>query len=82
MTQPGELFTLYVAAYAIFRFLVEFVRANETVWLDLTRPQWFLIPGLVLIAFRLKHGRRHGFYDRLLRKGGGIQAAPLGAEHP
>ncbi|MBO3745959.1 prolipoprotein diacylglyceryl transferase [Streptosporangiaceae bacterium NEAU-GS5] len=83
VTRPGELFTLYVAAYAIFRFLVEFVRANETVWLDLTRPQWFLIPGLVLVAFRLRHGHRHGFYDRLLRKGEGTQApsARLGADH-
>ncbi|MEW9531891.1 prolipoprotein diacylglyceryl transferase [Microbispora sp. NPDC049125] len=63
--RPGELFTLYVAAYAMFRFLVEFARANETVWLDLTRPQWFLIPGLVLVAFRLRYGYRNGFYDRL-----------------
>src|SRR5690606_24589278 len=39
ITRPGELFTLYVAGYAVFRFLVEFTHANETVWLDLTRPQ-------------------------------------------
>lgn len=67
LTQPGELFTLYVAGYAIFRFLVEFTRANETVWLDLTRPQWFLIPGMALIAARLVYGYRRGFYDPLLR---------------
>ncbi|GAA3443319.1 prolipoprotein diacylglyceryl transferase [Planomonospora venezuelensis] len=68
ITRPGELFTLYVAAYAAFRFLVEFTRANETVWLDLTRPQWFLVPGLLLVAARLGYGYRRGFYDPLVRK--------------
>lgn len=68
LTQPGELFTLYIAAYAIFRFLVEFTRANETVWLDLTRPQWFLIPSMLLIALRLGYGYRRGFYDQLFNR--------------
>lgn len=68
VSRPGELFTLYVAAYAVFRFLVEFTRANETVWLDLTRPQWFLIPGLLLVAFRVRYGSRHGYYDMLMRR--------------
>lgn len=45
LSEPAELFTLYLAGYAVFRFLVEFVRANEVVWLGLTRPQ------LVLAAF-------------------------------
>ena len=62
ITRPGELFVLYVAAYAVFRFFVEFTRANETVWLDLTRPQWFLLPSLVLVGFRLWYGYRHGYY--------------------
>lgn len=65
ITAPGELFTLYIAAYAVFRFLVEFTRANETVWLDLTRPQWFLIPGLLLLSVRLAYGWRRGYYDGL-----------------
>ncbi|MEU4313843.1 prolipoprotein diacylglyceryl transferase family protein [Nocardia sp. NPDC024068] len=68
ITAPGELFTLYVSAYAVFRFLVEFTRANETVWLDLTRPQWFLLPGLVLVAVRLRIGYRRGNYDNVLRR--------------
>jgi prolipoprotein diacylglyceryltransferase len=68
ISRPGELFTLYVGAYALFRFLVEFTRANETVWLDLTRPQWFLIPGLTLVAFRLRYGYRRGYYDMLIRR--------------
>jgi phosphatidylglycerol---prolipoprotein diacylglyceryl transferase len=56
----GALFTVYVSAYAVFRFLVEFTRANDTVWLGLTRPQWFLIPGLLLVAWRVVTlARRH-----------------------
>ena len=39
---PGEIFVWYVAAYGVFRFLVEFVRGNEVVWHGLTRPQLFL----------------------------------------
>ncbi|MET7458996.1 prolipoprotein diacylglyceryl transferase family protein [Nonomuraea sp. NPDC005501] len=68
VTRPGELFTLYLAGYAVFRFLVEFTRANETVWLDLTRPQWFLVPGLLLLAVRVGYGWRRGRYDALLRR--------------
>lgn len=68
VTHPGELFVLYVAAYAVFRFFVEFTRANETVWLNLTRPQWFLLVSMVLVGFRLRSGLRRGYYDALLRK--------------
>lgn len=59
---PGELFVIYIAGYAAFRFLVEFVRANDTVWLELTRPQWFLLPSLLIIGIRLWYGHRHGYY--------------------
>ncbi|WP_227999812.1 prolipoprotein diacylglyceryl transferase [Nocardia australiensis] len=68
VSAPGELFTLYVSAYAVFRFLVEFTRANDTVWLNLTRPQWFLLPGLVLVVIRLTAGYRRGHYDVVLRR--------------
>src|SRR2546427_4704244 len=34
---PGDLFKIYLLAYAIFRFLVEFVRGNDVVWAGLTR---------------------------------------------
>lgn len=68
ITHPGELFVLYVAAYAVFRFLVEYTRANETVWLDLTRPQWFLMVSLLIVGFRLRNGYRRGYYDALIRK--------------
>jgi phosphatidylglycerol:prolipoprotein diacylglycerol transferase len=66
ISQPGELFVLYVAGYAVFRFFVEFVRANETVWLNLTRPQWFLLPSLAVLGWRLSYGYRRGYYDSLL----------------
>ncbi len=60
--RPGELFVIYIAAYAVFRFFVEFARANETAWLDLTRPQWFLLPSLVILSVRLWYGQRRGYY--------------------
>jgi phosphatidylglycerol:prolipoprotein diacylglycerol transferase len=62
ISHPGELFVIYIAAYAVFRFFVEFVRANETVWLDLTRPQWFLLPSLMIIGVRVWRGYRRGYY--------------------
>ncbi|MBJ7340660.1 prolipoprotein diacylglyceryl transferase family protein [Mycolicibacterium sp.] len=68
ITHPGELFVLYVAAYAAFRFLVEFTRANETVWLNLTRPQWFLLVSMVFVGFRLRRGHRRGYYEALVRQ--------------
>ena len=46
----GELFKIYLLAYAVFRFAVEFVRGNEVVALGLTRSQWFLIPSTLLLA--------------------------------
>ncbi|MCK2214439.1 prolipoprotein diacylglyceryl transferase [Actinomadura sp. ATCC 31491] len=68
LTQPGELFTLYLAGYAAFRFLVEFTRANEILWLGLTGPQWFLAAGLPLLAARVTIGWRRGYYTPLIRR--------------
>jgi phosphatidylglycerol---prolipoprotein diacylglyceryl transferase len=53
LPKPGDLFIVYVAAYALFRFLVEFVRGNDQVWLGLSRPQWFLLVMLPLLLWRL-----------------------------
>lgn len=63
---PGETFVLYVAAYAVMRFLVELVRGNEVVWYGLTRPQLFLAAALPLLAVRLVVGYRRGHYDAIL----------------
>lgn len=57
LARPGELFLCYVGGYALFRFAVEFVRANEQVWWGLTRPQWFLLAMLPLLAWRLSRVR-------------------------
>lgn len=53
LPNPGDLFACYVAAYALFRFGVEFVRGNEQVWFGLTRPQWFLAAMSPLLARRI-----------------------------
>ncbi len=52
LPRPGDLFLVYVTGYALFRFAVEFVRDNEDVWWGLTRPQWFLLLLLPLLALR------------------------------
>jgi prolipoprotein diacylglyceryl transferase len=67
ISRPGELFVIYITGYAVFRFFVEFVRANETVWLDLTRPQWFLLPSLAILSIRTWYGNRHGYYRHPVR---------------
>ena len=48
---PGELFKIFLAAYVVFRFGVEFVRGNHVVALGLTRSQWFLLVTGPLIAW-------------------------------
>lgn len=53
LPRPGDLFICYVGGYALFRFAVEFLRANEQVWFGLTRPQWFLLCSLPLLAWRI-----------------------------
>lgn len=68
----GELFTLYVAGYAAFRFAVEFVRGNEIAVLGLTRPQLFLLAFAPLAIWRITVQARRGAYTGLFRR-----AAPL-----
>ena len=57
---PGDLFKIYLLAYAIFRFLVEFVRGNDVVWAGLTRPQLFLIPATAALAVYFASRRVRG----------------------
>jgi phosphatidylglycerol:prolipoprotein diacylglycerol transferase len=52
LEKPAGLFTLYLAAYAVFRFFVEFVRGNAVAWAGLTRPQLFLLAMLPLLLWR------------------------------
>ena len=60
----GETLTLYVAAYAIFRFIVEFVRGNEVVWMGLTRPQLFLLVTIPLVLARIAWIAARGAFSR------------------
>ena len=60
LPRPGDLFLCYVAGYALFRFAVEFLRANEQVWFGLTRPQWFLLCTLPLLGWRVSRIWRSG----------------------
>lgn len=46
----GDLFKLYLLSYAVFRFLVEFVRGSPVVFAGLTRPQLFLVPSTLLLT--------------------------------
>jgi phosphatidylglycerol:prolipoprotein diacylglycerol transferase len=52
-----RLFKLYLLAYALFRFAVEFVRGNEVVAWGLTRSQLFLLPSAALLAWALRRRR-------------------------
>ena len=59
---PGGLLTLYLGAYAVFRFAVEFTRDNEVVLAGLTRGQWFLLvvgPLVLARGLRLLRPRAH-----------------------
>jgi prolipoprotein diacylglyceryltransferase len=62
-TPPGEVFVWYVAAYGVFRFLVEFVRGNEVVWEGLTRPQLFLAATIPFLVLRIVIRARSGAYS-------------------
>ncbi|HEY6830049.1 MAG TPA: prolipoprotein diacylglyceryl transferase family protein [Gemmatimonadaceae bacterium] len=50
VTVEGDLFKIYLLAYAVFRFCVEFVRGNPVLWNGLTGSQLFLIPSTLLLA--------------------------------
>ena len=66
LAEPAGLFTLYVAAYAVFRFAVEFVRGNEVAWAGLTRPQLFLLCTVPLLLARIAWQARRGVYRAAL----------------
>ena len=65
---PGEIFVWYVAAYGVFRFLVEFVRGNDVVvGTGLTRPQLFLAVTVPLVLARIVWQARRGAYRGAMR---------------
>lgn len=78
----GETLTLYLAAYGIFRFLVEFVRGNEVVFASLTRPQLFLLLTVPLILIRVAYQFRHGAYDVRREEGSPVSDSDLPPPRP
>jgi prolipoprotein diacylglyceryl transferase len=54
----GDVFKIYLLAYAVFRFFVEFVRGNTPVWLGLSGSQLFLIPSTILLVAYFARQRR------------------------
>jgi prolipoprotein diacylglyceryl transferase len=60
VTVRGDLFKLYLTAYALFRFFVEFVRGNQPVWMGMSYSQLFLIPATLVLA---------GYFARQLARG-------------
>ncbi|BDV31883.1 prolipoprotein diacylglyceryl transferase [Microbacterium terricola] len=56
----GETLTLYIAAYGIFRFCIEFVRGNDVAWMGLTRPQLFLLITIPILLARIAWMGAHG----------------------
>ncbi|MGE5829469.1 MAG: prolipoprotein diacylglyceryl transferase [Micromonosporaceae bacterium] len=62
IAEPGELLKIYLVGYASFRFLVEFVRGNEVVYVGLTRPQLFLLACAPMLAWHVVRQTRRGVY--------------------
>lgn len=62
---PGEMFPLFLAAYAAFRFFVEFTRANPVVLVGLTWSQIIILVLSPLVARHLFTQAHRGTYARL-----------------
>jgi phosphatidylglycerol:prolipoprotein diacylglycerol transferase len=65
ITAPGELFPLFLAAYALFRFGVELTRANPVLVLGLTGSQVFIALASPLFVTHLVREARRGTYAGL-----------------
>lgn len=57
---PGDALKLYLLAAATFRFLVEFIRTSPRQALDLTAPQWVLLPMIALLLIHFARQSRRG----------------------
>lgn len=76
---PGELFKIFLASYAVFRFVVEFARGNEVVALGLTRSQWFLLATVPLFVWHFARQLRSGAYRPAAAPAITAAAVPQGA---
>ena len=66
ITTPGETFVLFLAAYAVFWFGVEFTRANPPDLCGLTLSQVFLLLLSPLLIARVWRAARRGVYAHVL----------------
>jgi phosphatidylglycerol---prolipoprotein diacylglyceryl transferase len=57
---PGDALKLYLLGAAIFRFLVEFIRTSPRQALELTAPQWVLVPIVALLLLHFGRQARRG----------------------
>ncbi|MEO5703676.1 MAG: prolipoprotein diacylglyceryl transferase family protein [Candidatus Limnocylindrales bacterium] len=57
---PGDALKLYLLSAAAFRFLVEFIRTSPKQGLDLTAPQWVLLPVMALLAIHFARQAARG----------------------
>jgi phosphatidylglycerol:prolipoprotein diacylglycerol transferase len=57
---PGDALKAYLLAAAVFRFFVEFIRTSPRQALDLTAPQWVLVPIIVLLLVHFGRQARRG----------------------
>ncbi len=48
MKRPGDLFKLFVLCYALFRFIIEFIRTEPLIWHGLTLYQLMALPLIML----------------------------------
>lgn len=67
ISEPGEVFVLFLAAYAVFRFGVEFTRSNPPDIWGMTRSQVFLLSVWPILFLKVLRQARRGTYSRLLR---------------
>lgn len=61
---PGELFKLFLLGYGGFRFVVEFVRGNDTFALGLSGSQIFLLVTMPLLLAYFARQLAHRAYSR------------------
>jgi phosphatidylglycerol:prolipoprotein diacylglycerol transferase len=57
----GDLFKLFLLAYALFRFSVEFVRGNPTMAFGLSGSQLMLIPSSIVLALYFIRRRQRAY---------------------
>ncbi len=66
ITEPGETLVIFLAAYAVFRFGVEFTRANPPDIWGLTRSQVFIASLSPIFILKILRQYRRGTYAGLL----------------